>query len=144
MSTKALESTLHKTNEWIESVRGNLGAPATRDSAYITLRAVLHALRDRLSVESVAHLGAQMPMLLRGLYYEGWHPAGKPLRLRHAEEFLALIDTELKSETISPERGLRAVIRTLEQHLDPGAVDKLVTVLPKGVRELWQMPIDIE
>ena len=31
------------------------------------------------------HLGAQLPMLLRGLYYEGWHMAGKPTKDRSAQ-----------------------------------------------------------
>jgi hypothetical protein len=28
------------------------------------------------------HLGAQLPLLVRGIYYEGWHMAGKPTRER--------------------------------------------------------------
>jgi uncharacterized protein (DUF2267 family) len=31
---------------------------------------VLHALRDRLTVEEASDLAAQLPMLIRGLYYE--------------------------------------------------------------------------
>jgi uncharacterized protein (DUF2267 family) len=65
-----------------------LGWP-NRHKAYLALRATLHALRDRLTVEEVAQLGAQLPTLIRGFYYEGWDPTGKPLRVRHKEQFLA-------------------------------------------------------
>ncbi len=58
-----------------------------RHAAYRVLRAVLHALRDRLTVAETVDLGAQLPMLIRGLYYEGWTPNDKPLRERTREKF---------------------------------------------------------
>jgi uncharacterized protein (DUF2267 family) len=137
MSTEAIDSTVHKTHEWIASVCGNMGGQVERDTGYNVLRAVLHAVRDRLSVDGAAHLGAQLPMLVRGLYYEGWHPAGKPLRLRHADDFLALVKRDLSPEVDDVIGGVQAVFRTLEQHLDPGAIDKLLTVMPKEIGELW-------
>jgi hypothetical protein len=73
------------------------------------LRATLHALRDRLTVEEVAQLGAQLPMLIRGFYYEGWDPTGKPLRERHEEQFLVRISREF-----SDDASMQAVLRYLE------------------------------
>jgi uncharacterized protein (DUF2267 family) len=137
MSSRAIESTVQKTHEWIEAVCGNLGGRVERDTGYNVLRAVLHGVRDRLSVDSAAHLGAQLPMLVRGLYYEGWHPANKPLRLRHADEFLALVEQELTPEVIDPVPGVQAVFRTFEQFLDPGTIDKLLLAMPREIRELW-------
>ena len=87
MSTTGLEvfdATLHKTNSWLKELMGMLGSE-DRHRAYLALRATLHALRDRLTVEEVAQLGAQLPMLIRGFYYEGWDPTGKPLRIRDKE-----------------------------------------------------------
>jgi uncharacterized protein (DUF2267 family) len=138
MSSKAIESTVQKTHEWLEAVSGNLAGNVSRDTSYNLLRAVLHALRDRLTVDGAAHLGAQLPMLIRGLYFEGWHPSHKPLRVRHADEFVDLVEEQLSSELIDVVGGIGAVFRALEQHLDPGAIDKLLSTMPAELRELWQ------
>ena len=53
-----------------------------------TTRPVLHTLRDRLTVEEAAHLSAQLPLLIRVIYFEGWHPAHKPTKERFKEQFL--------------------------------------------------------
>ena len=98
------DRTLHKTNAWLSDLMEALGRQ-DRHAAYLALRTTLHALRDRLTVEEVAQLGAQLPMLVRGFYYEGWDPTGTPLRVRHKEEFLARIQEEFRSdEPIDPER----------------------------------------
>jgi hypothetical protein len=58
----------------------------------------------QLPADEVAQLGAQLPILMRGLYYDQWHhPAGKPERLRHGEEFLAAVAAVLEHH-IAPTR----------------------------------------
>ena len=76
MSSTGLEvfdETVHKTNIWLKEIAQVLGPD--RHRAYNALRAVLHCLRDRLTVDEAAQLGDQLPMLVRGIYYEAWHPA---------------------------------------------------------------------
>lgn len=70
------DKTVQESNLWLKDIMERLST-SDRHHAYSTLRAVLHALRDRIGAESAAHLGAQLPMLLRGLYYEGVGPDGK-------------------------------------------------------------------
>jgi uncharacterized protein (DUF2267 family) len=75
------EQTLQKTNEWLTRLATEL-AGDDRQLAYRALRASLHALRDRLIVDEAAHLGAQLPLLVRGIYYEEpcLRCSGRPIR----------------------------------------------------------------
>ena len=65
------DTTVQESNLWLKDLMERIGT-YDRHRAYSTLRAVLHALRDRIGPANANHLGAQLPMLLRGLYYEGW------------------------------------------------------------------------
>ncbi|GAA6756671.1 hypothetical protein QT17_08145 [Thermus sp. 2.9] len=142
MSATGLEvfdATLHKTHTWLKAIMEELGTE-DRHRAYMALRAVLHALRDRLPVEEVAQLGAQLPMLIRGIYYEGWDPTGKPLKERHKEEFLAHVARELKTPSgvaVDPEGAARAVFKVLRQKVSEGEIQDVRQLLPKELRELW-------
>lgn len=133
---EAVDTTVHKTNEWLHGIGKSLGG-ANPQAAYRALRAVLHALRDRLTVEDAAAFGAQLPLLVRGIYYEGWHPRGKPLKIRHADEFLARVRGEL-TENLHPDIAVRAVFEELDKHVDPGEMDKLLRLLPRELAALGQ------
>ena len=140
MSATGLEvfdTTLQKTNRWLNEAMGLLD---TKDKhmAYLAFRSTLHALRDRLSVEEVAQLAAQLPMLMRGIYYEGWDPTGKPLRQRHRDEFLARVESEFRPEQPIPtDSVVRAVFRVLAEQVADGEIEDVRQLLPSEVRELW-------
>ena len=131
------ESTYQTTNAWLKGLVEELGWQ-DRHRAYRALRAVLHALRDRLTVEETADLGAQLPMLIRGLYYEGWTPSGKPVKERKKEDFLAHIEAAFRDEpTISPEAVARAVFTVLQRHVSAGEIGDVEQILPAQIRALW-------
>ncbi len=133
---EVLDSTIHKTHQWINDIARELPCP-DRHVAYIALRAALHALRDRLTVEEAVHLGAQLPMLIRGLYYEGWNPSGKPIKW-HKPEFLASIRDGFRGrEEPDPEAVARAVFSVLAHHVSAGEIKDVTHILPRKLRELW-------
>lgn len=140
MSATGLEvfdATVHKTNIWLNEVMVALPT-SDRHLAYAALRAGLHALRDRITLEEVAQLGAQLPMLIRGIYYEGWDPTRKPSKARHLEDFLALITREFRDpDEVDAERLAKAVFSVLAHHVTPGEIEDIKQVLPRDLRELW-------
>jgi len=130
------EHTIEITHVWLNDLLMRLGGHDQRQ-AYRALRAVLHALRDRLPVNDASHLAAQLPMLVRGFYYEGYHPADKPLRERTKPEFLTHVRVEFPDESFDVETVARAVLQVLGKHITPGEVEKLKQALPDGIRSLW-------
>ena len=134
---EVFDSTLHQTNAWLKAIMQRIGTE-DRHRAYLALRLTLQALRDRLPPEVAVHLGAQLPMLVRGFYYEDWHMAATPTRERHKDEFLAhLREGFVREPDLDPEPLARAVLATLAEHIDRGQVVKVLHVLPPELRELW-------
>jgi uncharacterized protein (DUF2267 family) len=129
--------TLEKTHIWHIELMQELGW-TDEHKAYLALRAVLHTLRDRLTVEEAADLAAQLPMLVRGFYFEGWNPAGKPVKERHQEGFLFHVQSYFKfDDRVDPEAVVRAVFNLLRKHVTRGEVDDIKHILPGELRELW-------
>jgi uncharacterized protein (DUF2267 family) len=136
-SLAPFESTLQTTNIWLNDVLERLGW-GDHHRAYHALRAVLHALRDRLPVDQAAALAAQLPMLVRGFYYEGWHPHGKPVKERHKEDFLAHIAAAFRGDPeVDPEDVARAVFQVLAKHVTGGEIEAVKRSLPAEIRSLW-------
>src|SRR5574342_1185437 len=94
--SEIFDTSLQKTQVWLNDVMAELDWTEQPQRAYLALRSVLHALRDRLTVEEAVQLGAQLPMLIRGFYYEGWTLTGKPHKERHKEEFVGHVKKAFK------------------------------------------------
>ena len=133
---EAFDHSLQLTNLWLKDLMARLGTD-DRHLAYLALRTTLHALRDRLTVSEAAHLGAQLPMLVRGFYYEGWHPADKPLREHGKEAFLAHVKAESHALDFEPEPAVRAVFGLLAERVTAGEIADVKSVLPAPIRALW-------
>src|SRR3954451_12915517 len=131
------ETTLQKTNSWLNELMELLDWQ-DKHKAYLALRVTLRALRDRLTVEEVAQLAAQLPMLIRGFYYEGWDPTGKPLKERHKEQFLDRIKQQFRGDDRNdPEQVARAVFTVLSNRISEGESEDIKHVLPAEIRDLW-------
>lgn len=124
-----IDRTVAKTYEWLHEVARR----STLDDvhrAYQVLRAVLHALRDRIEPDVAAHLAAQLPLLVRGIFYEGWDPARTPVRMSLAE-FLARIERDAAPmDAGEAEKVARGVLTVCWDELGQGTMDHLISVLP--------------
>ena len=129
--------TLEKTQAWLEDLEVKLDCD--KHTAYASLRATLHALRDRCTPEEATQLGAQLPMLIRGFYYDGWHAAGKPLKERHKDQFLAHVEKDLRGDVreVDAERTVRAVFELLTERVSAGEIEDVRRMMPAEVRALW-------
>jgi uncharacterized protein (DUF2267 family) len=94
---EVFDTTVHTTPIWLKDLMQELGWEA-RSKASLGLRTTLHALRDRLTMEEAAQVAAQLPMLMCGLYDEGWDPTGKPQKVRHTEAFLTPVRGQCKHD----------------------------------------------
>jgi uncharacterized protein (DUF2267 family) len=137
-SRDVFDGTLQKTQIWLNDLMSELDWAGKPEKTYFALKTVLHALRDRLTVEEAVQLGAQLPMLVRGFYYEGWTLKGKPHKERHKEDFLAHVKDAFKDDvTVRPESVVRGVFRVLERHTSDGEIEDVKNSLPKALLELW-------
>lgn len=145
-SVEAFDTTVQKTNEWLRDISNELGDD-NRRHAYLALRGTLHAVRDFLPIEESAHLSAQLPMLVRGIYFEGWNPTNVPEKDRSRESFLSRTEQALERALwnedyqIETEKAARAVLRVLSDRISAGEVEQVRHVLPEPVRELWPEPV---
>jgi uncharacterized protein (DUF2267 family) len=140
MSANGLEifdKTLQVTNIWLCEIMEQLGPD--RHMAWKVLSTVLHELRDRLPAPLAAHLGAQLPLLVRGAYYDQYEPGRQQSDCRTAEEFTAEVAKWLSDfRPVDPDEAVRAVFGVLTRHVSGGQIAKVQNALPASIRDYWQ------
>jgi len=132
------DTTVQKTNLWLKWLMQELHTE-DREFAYLALRSGLHALRDRMQAEAAIHLGAQLPMLVRGIFYEGFDPQPQPSREHQWAEFVEHVRKKLPPQAKPrAEHCALGTFRLLASHLDPGEVRKIEATLPKAIADRWR------
>jgi uncharacterized protein (DUF2267 family) len=130
----SFDTTVDKTNHILHDIEQAYGWPKERrNQSYAALRGTLHALRDRLPVDTTAQLAAQLPVLVRGIYYDGWNPSAVPMKMNR-EEFLARVrrDFPYTIEGDIPQL-VDTVLQSLRRHISPGEWDDMKGRLPKDL-----------
>jgi uncharacterized protein (DUF2267 family) len=132
----AFDTTVQESNLWLKDIMQEEGWK-DRQRAYKALRSVLHVLRDRLPVNEAAHLGAELPMLIRGIYYEGWEPEQSPKK-RTREAFLSYVAENFQNDPdVNPEEVIRTVFTVISSHVAQGEINDVKASLPEDLRRLW-------
>lgn len=142
MSAQGLEGidrTVQQTHIWINELADALNWDSPR--SYRLLRAVLHALRDFLPVNESANLAAQLPTLIRGVYYEQWRPNLLTAKQRSCRHFIAQINDEFRSDPLEDTRGaIGAALQLLASKVSAGEIRDVQQNLSPEIRSLWPSP----
>ena len=143
MSTQGLEGlehTVQLTHVWINELDRRLQWD-NKARSYRLLKAVLHALRDSLQVNEAVDLGAQLPGLLRGAYYEQWQPAKTRIKGRDIEQFIASVNGSFQRDPLEdPAKAIMAVFQLLTTKITEGEIEDVRRCLPENIRNIWPEP----
>ncbi|KAB7614443.1 DUF2267 domain-containing protein [Amylibacter sp. SFDW26] len=143
MSAKGLEVIEHTaqiTHEWINELKERLEWQSHRDVLRL-LRVTLHQVRDHLLIDEMAQFSAQLPLLIRGMFFEGWVPKRTPIKQRHAVDFIS--DIEQHVGAVLDYRGaedIRKVFELINAKLSRSEVSDVRANLSKEIRLLWPDP----
>ena len=133
------DSTIQRTNTWLKELMQELNWSDHRKT-YLAFRCVLHAVRDHLAIEDAVYVGEQLPMLIRGFYFEHWDPSGKPLPLRTPNDFFDVLSLYMSRDlesTSDADAVARAVFRLLDRKATDGEIEDLQHVMPPAFLDLW-------
>ena len=132
---ETIETTVQKTHEWIARIAESMHME--KRDAWKSLRAVLQTLRDRLPADLAVHFGAQLPMLVRGLYYEGWEPSKMPIKMS-SEEFLTVVQSRIIADrVIDPVETVQNVLAIVADHIGGGEMHKVMDAFPRDMQPLF-------
>jgi len=138
MSNTGLEvfdRTVQSTNLLLKELGAELHWEDRHD-VYMALRSSLHALRDRLPPEEASQFAAQLPLLVKGVFYDGWRPGATPVKVRDPQGFLDLARREMQptKPNVNAEQMVGTVYRVLARHVSPGEWDDVRRSLPESLR----------
>jgi uncharacterized protein (DUF2267 family) len=131
-SVDAVERSVHKTNEWLSDLVEELGIQDKED-AWRILKVYLQMLRDQLTIDEAAQFAAQLTLVLRGAFYEGFDP-GDQEKLRDRDEFLARFAE--RAGVSDAARAVEAATSVVRRHITAGEMDDVLSQLPSAVREV--------
>ncbi|MDP2708567.1 MAG: DUF2267 domain-containing protein [bacterium] len=130
------QGTIHKTDVTLKDIRDCLNLKEL-NQAYLVLKAVLHAVRDRVMPNEAVDLAAQLPALIRGFYYEGWQPVQTPVKMNQAEFFNRIID-DIPFEVYCPAEDIvKAVLGALNKFISKGELEDIKGEFPKSLSEIF-------
>ena len=125
-----------QAQQWVNELADDLAC--SEQHAYRLLKSVLQTLRDWLSQEEMADLSAQLPLLVRGIYFEGWKPSETPVWDRKKGDFVISVSDSLGDDTgIDFDAAIGAVFKLLDRHISHGEIVQVRNSMKKSLRDLW-------
>ncbi|RVC61951.1 DUF2267 domain-containing protein [Mesorhizobium sp.] len=135
-STASLTHSAEQAQQWVSELARDLGW--NERNAYRFLKSVLHTLRDWLSPEEMADLSAQLPTLIRGVYFEGWKPSDAPVSERKKRDFVISVRDSFGYEPgVDIDTAIKAVFKLLDRHISHGEIVQVRNSMKTSLRHLW-------
>jgi uncharacterized protein (DUF2267 family) len=137
---RSLDSSLQTTLEWISEIQDELGW-TDKEKVYKATKAVLQAMRDRLPIEEVIHVTAELPLVMKGMMFDGYDYSGKPMKIKTIEEFFSHIQEKYgagQGEGVNADEACRGVMNIVSEKLGEGEMAKINANLPEHLRPLFQ------
>jgi uncharacterized protein (DUF2267 family) len=129
-----LDNSIDLTNVWLRDILSQLKWQS-KESAYQALRGTLHAIRDRLPAEEAVDLASQLPLMIKGVYYDGWTLRDKPEKFKK-EEFARRVHAQFEfDDNVNPAEVIRAVLRVMYRHIGEGEIRDVKLNMPKEIQE---------
>lgn len=132
-----------EANQFVKEIAEELGNPENTDHAYRVMRSVLHTVREVLTPEESLHLTAQLPLIIKGIYVDGWHTHPKG-RIRSIPEFLATLRQQNEPSAArdfgndeTAKHHAKCVLNVVKRHVAIGEVQDMIHQFPMGLTELW-------
>jgi uncharacterized protein (DUF2267 family) len=130
------DETVQRTNEILNEIEGYFGWENKRNFSYAALRSVLQTLRDRLTINEASDFAAQLPLLMKGIFYDGWKPAAVPIKI-NKEEFLDEVQKKfVVSAQVDFEELVKVVLLALKKFVSAGEAEDVAGMLPKDLAEM--------
>ncbi len=134
---KVFDTTIQETNIILKDIEEEFGWEGNRKKAYDLLRAVLQTLRDLLTVEEAVEASAQLPMLVRGIFFEGWKPSKTPRRMSRGELFVEVRKKFMNESDQSTENLVQGVLLALGRHISKGELEDIKSIIPKKLLAIF-------
>lgn len=130
---EVFDETVQKTNILLKEIEKEFDWENHRNLSYAALRTVLHTLRDRLTIQETADLAAQLPLLVKGIFYEGWDPSRVPIKMEK-EEFIEEIRKNFPYSLDRPITDVVVVVvGALQRFVSTGEIEDILSILPKDL-----------
>jgi uncharacterized protein (DUF2267 family) len=114
MKSVEIAEAAHEAQNWLGELMAELDCDEHK--AYVLLRAVLHGLRDQLSIDEVGVLAAYLPTFIRGMFLEDWRP-GAATEPRSARGALGIALSADIVDALEVEVAISAAASLLDRHI---------------------------
>ncbi len=132
-------------NGFIKHLAEHLGHPGETSTTGRILRAILHTLRDRLTISESLDLLSQLPMFLKAVYVENWKYREKPTGINTIETFTGAVEKhqdEYGENDFAWSKSTREIIHItlheLSVYISPGESNHIVAQLPEDLKEMFR------